>query len=80
MAEMVNHPNHYQKEGRKECIVEMEELFGPEAVYWFSKLSAFKYRYRAGDKEYNSEEQDLSKAMWYDDYAKKMEARFEKDK
>lgn len=26
--EMVNHPDHYNRPGQKECIVEMEERFG----------------------------------------------------
>lgn len=66
VIDSVNHPTHYQKEGRKECIVEMEEKFGPLAVYWFSVLSAYKYRYREGDKPGNSAEQDEAKAEWYD--------------
>lgn len=66
MADNVNHPAHYVKDGRKECIVEMEEKFGPLAVYWFSVLSAYKYRYREGDKPGNSAEQDEAKAEWYD--------------
>ena len=28
MSEQVNHPSHYSKAGRKECIVEMEEKYG----------------------------------------------------
>lgn len=73
MREQVDHPSHYQKAGRKECIVEMLEKFGPVAVYWFSKLSAFKYRYRAGDKDGNPAEQDEAKAKWYD--SKEVEMR-----
>lgn len=72
MADNVNHPAHYVKEGRKECIVEMEEKFGPLAVYWFSVLSAYKYRYRDGDKPGNSAEQDEAKAEWFDQEAKEM--------
>ena len=30
MTEQVNHPSHYLKGGRKECIVEMEEKYGAE--------------------------------------------------
>lgn len=29
--ELVNHPDHYNRPGQKECIVEMEEKFGPAA-------------------------------------------------
>lgn len=65
----INHPTHYNQEGRKECIVEMREKFGDIAVYWFCKLNAYKYGYRAGNKEGNSEEQDKAKSKWYDEYA-----------
>ena len=40
MSDAVNHPSHYNKEGRKECIVEMLEKFGPVAVYWSVFLAA----------------------------------------
>lgn len=35
MSEQVNHPSHYSKADRKECIVEMEELYGAEATTMF---------------------------------------------
>ena len=69
--EQVNHPAHYQKNG-KECIEVMEEQFGPKAVYWFCRLNAFKYNWRAGFKDGNSYKQDLAKAKWYTDYADKL--------
>lgn len=69
---MIDHPNHYQKEGRKECIVEMRERYGAVATYWFCVLSAYKYRYREGIKPGNSSQQDLAKAAWYDNYAKSL--------
>ena len=68
----VNHPSHYNQEGKKECIVEMREQFGDLAVYWFCKLNAYKYAYRAGSKEGNSEEQDKAKIAWYEEYARQM--------
>lgn len=74
MSDNVNHPKHYQKEGRPECIQEMLEKFGAIAVYWFSVLSSYKYRYRAGDKDGNSAEQDEAKAVWYDNETEKMRA------
>ena len=74
MSDMVHHPKHYQKEGRPECIQEMFEKFGAVAVYWFSVLSSYKYRYRAGDKDGNSAEQDEAKSVWYDNEAEKMRA------
>lgn len=70
-GEQVNHPAHYQKNG-KECIEVMEEEFGPKPVYWFCRLNAFKYKWRAGFKDDNSTEQDLAKAKWYTNYADKL--------
>lgn len=63
--EQVNHPSHYKKEGRKECIEEMIDRFGEKAVYIWCVLNAYKYRYRKGTKEGNPEEQDEKKAVWY---------------
>lgn len=64
MKEQVNHPDHYQKNG-KECIDVMVEQFGVTATIHFCKLNTFKYEWRAGEKEGNSKEQDLKKAEWY---------------
>lgn len=72
MVEQVNHPSHYQKAGRKECIVEMEEKYGIPATIGFCLMNAYKYLYRAGDKADNSCEQDRRKAEWYFDYANKL--------
>lgn len=72
MAEQVNHPSHYSKDGRKECIVEMEEYYGVNATIVFCLMNAYKYLYRAGDKADNSYEQDVKKANWYFDYANKL--------
>ena len=66
----VNHPTHYNLPGRKECIVEMEELFGLEATATFCLMNAYKYLYRAGNKVHNSKEQDVDKAMWYFEWVK----------
>ena len=63
--EMVNHPDHYNRPGQKECIVEMEERFGPAAVQYFCLLSRYKYLYRCGLKDGTT--QDFSKAKWYKD-------------
>ena len=73
--EQVNHPSHYQKNG-KECIEVMEEQFGPKAVYWFCFLNSFKYKWRAGFKDGNSYKQDLAKAKWYTDYAMKLYRKY----
>lgn len=62
MSETVNHPKHYNRENGMECIDEMVLIFGIEEVKTFCKLNAWKYRYRAADK--NGEE-DLKKSDWY---------------
>ena len=72
MSEMVSHPSHYKKAGRKECIVEMEEKYGAEATAIFSLLSAYKYGYRAGDKADNPMEQDINKAKFYFEHTNKL--------
>jgi len=60
--ENVNHPKHYNREKAMECIDEMILIFGSEAVKNFCLCNAWKYRYRAADK--NGEE-DLKKSDWY---------------
>lgn len=65
----VNHPKHYNADGRMECIQEMEIMFGLSAVETFCKLNAYKYQYRAGSKEGEAKEKDLAKAQWYLNYA-----------
>lgn len=62
--EMINHPEHYNVPGRKECIVEMIDKYGVDAVINFCRLNSFKYRYRADYKE--NREQDIKKAEWYE--------------
>lgn len=58
----VNHPKHYGREGAMECIDEMVLVFGKDAVMEFCLCNAWKYRYRAADK--NGAE-DLAKSDWY---------------
>lgn len=65
------HPSHYNKEGRKECWEEMEEIFGIDSVIDFDILSAYKYLYRAGEKEGNPKEQDIAKIRNYVEHAEK---------
>ena len=65
----VDHPKHYNINGRKECIIEMEELFGIDAVITFCKLNAYKYKYR---HELKNGQEDLEKAKWYEEYAEKL--------
>ena len=61
-VDMVNHPPHYEREGAIECIDEMILVFGKSAVMNFCLLNAWKYRYRAGEK--NGFE-DIKKSDWY---------------
>jgi hypothetical protein len=56
-------PTHYTAKG-KECIVEMYEKFGHDAVMYFCQLNAYKYNYRQDHK--GQTEQDVAKAKWYD--------------
>lgn len=58
----VDHPKHYGREGGMECIDEMLLIFGVEATMHFCLLNAWKYRYRAPDK--NGAE-DMAKSDWY---------------
>ena len=62
MADMVNHPSHYCKEGRKECIEEMLDRFGVEAVKHFCLLNSYKYQYRHDMK---GGAEDIAKSEWY---------------
>lgn len=62
IADNVNHPAHYNRDGAMECIREMVVIFGYEATINFCKLNAWKYRYRASEK--NGAE-DMAKSDWY---------------
>lgn len=59
---IISKPKHYNRENGIECIEEMIEVFGIEAVKNFCLCNIWKYRYRAADK--NGEE-DLNKSDWY---------------
>lgn len=69
MKEQVNHPEHYQIKGRKECWDEFIDDYGPEYTFIWCILTGKKYLYRAGKKDDNPEEQDLMKARAYHDKA-----------
>lgn len=66
--EQVNHPSHYNLPGKKECIMQMLEDYGRQITATFCLTNAYKYLYRAGNKEGASVETDLSKARWYFDF------------
>jgi len=58
-------PGHY-KGFTKEVWEMMVDIYGEEAFLNFCELNAFKYRMRAGKKEGASIEQDIKKAIWYE--------------
>lgn len=60
-GDAVNHPSHYNN-GGMECIDEMVLIFGIEATMHFCLLNAWKYRYRAINK---NGQQDVDKSHWY---------------
>lgn len=60
--DMVNHPQHYNRDGAIECIDEMIAVFGKDIVACFCLCNVWKYRYRASDKGH---EEDLSKSDYY---------------
>jgi len=62
--EQVDHPKHYNQYPI-EVIDMMVKLFGPEAVYNFCLLNAFKYRMRAGNKPGVDPKIDFEKESWY---------------
>lgn len=72
MSEQVNHPAHYNIAGKRECIEAMKEDYGELITTIFCLTNAYKYLYRAGMKEGNSQAQDIAKAKWYYDYQKEL--------
>jgi len=57
-------PAHYKKNpGDIECIDAMRQIATPEEFQGFCKLSAFKYIWRCGDKDVES--QEVEKAITY---------------
>ena len=60
--EMVNSPAHYNQ-GNIECIDAMIAAYGEEEVKIFCKINAFKYLWRLGRKD--EETQEIGKIKWY---------------
>ncbi len=58
----VDHPSHYNQ-GGIECIDAMRSAFGDAALIDFCQLNAFKYLWRARNKD--GFVQDVKKAVWY---------------
>lgn len=75
-SDPINHPAHYTY-GKRECIDEMEILFGREAVISYCRLAAYKYKYRAGHK--GDPALDYAKADWYLGKAQMLSTREEQE-
>ena len=60
--DMVNHPQHYNQ-GSIECIDAMESAYGKEVAKAFCKGNVFKYVWRLGCKD--EETQEVGKIKWY---------------
>lgn len=72
---MVNHPSHYTY-GKRECIDEMIDKYGLQAVINFCECSAYKYQYRMGHKGTAEDaEIDSQKAQWYIKKARELRNR-----
>ena len=63
--------DHY-KQGSKEVIEMMVDIWGREAVAKHCEMCAFKYRMRLGNKPDQPIERDLEKARWYENKAKEL--------
>ena len=63
--DQVDHPNHYNVDGKKECIEEMGDCFGTRITAIFCLTNCYKYLYRAGHKDGTD---DIAKAKWYWNY------------
>lgn len=64
-------PNHY-KQGGKEVIEMMVDIWGAEDVAKYCEMNAFKYRMRMGLKPNQPVEQELEKAKWYENKVKEL--------
>lgn len=76
MAEIINHPTHYDT-GRFECIDVIIETQGVKATKHFCICNALKYIYRHRCK--NGME-DIRKASWYLNKALELEEEEANDK
>ena len=67
--EQVNHPQHYTTYD-VETLDMMIRIWGIQETISFCKLNAFKYRMRAGHKD--NAQQDIDKALWYENKMKEL--------
>lgn len=61
ISKNVDHPAHYNQ-GGIECIDAMVSAYGKDAVKSFCIINAFKYLWRAENK---NKVEDIDKAIWY---------------
>lgn len=64
-------PAHY-KQGGKETIEKMIDIWGANKVATYCEINAFKYMERLGAKPDQPIERDLAKATWYLNKAKEL--------
>lgn len=76
MDKAVN-PKHYKENiFGKELIEVMLEIFSYAECIAYCKINVFKYRMRAGKKS-DSIEQDIKKALWYEDKANELKNKYD---
>ena len=64
-------PPHY-KTASKEVYQMMIDIWGEESFIKYCEMNAFKYRQRLGLKPNQPIEQDLQKALWYENKIKEI--------
>lgn len=67
-------PSHY-KQGGKETIEKMVDIWGAENVAIHCEITAFKYMERLGAKPDQPKERDLAKARWYLNKAEELKTK-----
>jgi len=67
-------PPHYTV-GSIEVIDMMVRIWGEQRVADYCEINAFKYRMRIGKKPHQTLEQELKKAIWYEDKAKELRSK-----
>ena len=70
--DVINHPKHYNSDVFPQVIDMMLKSFTKDEVLAFCKLNSFKYRMRAGVKDATKIEQDINKAIWYENKFKEL--------
>lgn len=77
---MAKHLEQYNLDGRKECIVELEEKFGVHNVMIFCYMMAEKCLYKAaGKQEIEQMEDAIVNAQWYFDYVNELATKWRTD-